>query len=315
METVWVEYGAFAPSSADRRKVGVFYPTLRPTLASAHRIDTMTDTFALGDLQGCAPSLAALLQKLPADASLRFVGDLVNRGPASLETLQIVRSLGARAESVLGNHDIHLLAAAIGVRKKGKSDTIDDILASPERADIITWLRHRPMAMRENGFLIVHAGVLPQWDADQVMDLAAEVEAELQGANWQGFLADVFGNAADRWRDGLRGIERLRVIVNALTRLRYCSADGVMDLKTKEGLDSAPAGQMPWFDVPGRRTVDVTMVCGHWSTLGLVMRPDLMALDTGCVWGGKLTAARLASDPAQRALIQIDCPPYRDPLA
>lgn len=273
------------------------------------------DTFAIGDLQGCAPSLNTLLGQLPVDASLRFVGDLVNRGPASLETLRAVRSMEKRSRTVLGNHDIHLLAVAAGVRKKGKSDTLDDVLNAPDREDLITWLRQQPLAIHEDDFLIVHAGVLPQWTVNQVTDLAGEVETALRGANWQGFLADVFGNAADRWHDGLRGIERHRVIVNALTRLRFCSADGVMDLKTKEGLCSAPEGLMPWFDVPGRRTADVTMVCGHWSTLGLIMRPNLMALDTGCVWGGQLTAAKLAAEPAQRELVQIDCPQYRDPLA
>ncbi|GJG93469.1 symmetrical bis(5'-nucleosyl)-tetraphosphatase [Cupriavidus pauculus] len=272
--------------------------------------------FAIGDLQGCAPSLHDLLAQLPPDVPLRFVGDLVNRGPASLDTLRTVKSLAPSAQTVLGNHDIHLLAVAAGVRKKGKSDTLDDILSAPDCDDLLTWLRHQPLAIHENDFLIVHAGVLPQWTASQVVDLAREVEAELQGANWQGFLADVFGNAADRWDDSLRGIERHRVVVNALTRLRFCSADGVMDLKTKEGLGKAPAGVMPWFDVPGRRTAgNTTVVCGHWSTLGLVLRPDLMALDTGCVWGGKLTAARLARDPDARAVIQVDCPQYSDPLA
>ena len=276
---------------------------------------TSNATFAIGDLQGCLPSLDALLRQLPAASKLRLVGDLVNRGPASLGTLRAVRDLGERARTVLGNHDIHLLAVAAGVRRKGKSDTLDDILTASDREELLTWLRFRPLALRENDFLIVHAGVLPQWEPQQVMELAAEVEEQLQGANWQGFLADVFGNRADRWDRRLKGIERQRVIVNALTRLRYCSAEGVMDLQTKEGPGNAPPGLMPWFDVPGRRTADVTMVVGHWSTLGLVMRPNLMALDTGCVWGGHLTAARLASDPADREVVQIDCPQYQDPLA
>jgi bis(5'-nucleosyl)-tetraphosphatase (symmetrical) len=271
--------------------------------------------FAVGDLQGCSASLHELLQRLPGDASLRFVGDLVNRGPASLATLRTVKGMGSRAQTVLGNHDIHLLAVAAGVRKKGKSDTLDDILLAPDCEALLFWLRHQPLAIHEGEFLIVHAGVLPQWTAAQVSDLAAEVEEQLQGPNWQGFVADIFGNAANRWEDNLRGIDRHRVIVNALTRLRLCSADGVMDLKTKEGLDNVPQGLMPWFDVPGRRTRDTTMVVGHWSTLGLVMRPNLMAIDTGCVWGGKLTAARLAANPAQRELVQVSCPQYRDPLA
>jgi bis(5'-nucleosyl)-tetraphosphatase (symmetrical) len=271
--------------------------------------------YAVGDLQGCAPSLNTLLAQLAAEFPLRFVGDLINRGPASLQTLRAVRAMGTRAETVLGNHDIHLLAVAAGVRKKGKSDTLDDILTAPDCEDLLTWLRHRPLALLENNFLLVHAGVLPQWTATQVIDLSHEVEEQLQGPNWQGFLADVFGNAADRWHDGLRGIERHRVVVNALTRLRYCTVDGVMDFKTKEGLGKAPDGFMPWFDVQGRRTEDVTVVCGHWSTLGLLIRPNLMALDTGCVWGGKLTAARLASDPADRTVVQVDCPQYCDPLA
>ena len=275
----------------------------------------LSTSHAVGDLQGCAASLDTLLGELPAQPALRLVGDLVNRGPASLQTLRAIRAMGSRTETVLGNHDIHLLAVAAGVRKKGKSDTLDDILTAPDCADLLTWLRHRPLALLENNFLLVHAGVLPQWTATQVIDLAREVEDQLQGPNWQGFLADIFGNAADRWHDGLRGIERHRVVVNALTRLRYCTVDGVMDFKTKEGLGKAPDGFMPWFDVPGRRTEDVTVVCGHWSTLGLVMRPNLMALDTGCVWGGKLTAARLAQDPAERTVVQVDCPQYCDPLA
>lgn len=272
-------------------------------------------SFAIGDLQGCAGSLENLLTKLPPHSALCFVGDLINRGPGSLHTLRTVHAFGHRAKVVLGNHDIHLLAVAAGVRKTSKSDTLEAILGAPDCDDLLTWLRHQPLAILEDNFLIVHAGVLPQWTAQQVIALAREVEAELQGPNWQEFLGDVFGNAADRWDDKLTGIDRHRVVVNALTRLRYCTAEGVMDLKTKEGLGSAPAGVMPWFDVPGRRTADVTVVCGHWSTLGLVMRSDLMALDTGCVWGGQLTAARLARDPAERTVIQVECPQYCDPLA
>lgn len=284
--------------------------------AIAHKQnDTNEALFAVGDLQGCAESLSLLRTRLPDECRLRFVGDLVNRGPTSLETLRAVRALGGVADAVLGNHDIHLLAVAAGVRKKGKSDTLDDILAASDREELLYWLRHRPLALREGDCLLVHAGVLPQWSAAQVVHLAREVEEQLQGANWEGFLADVFGNAADRWDAGLRGIERHRVVVNALTRLRFCTADGVMDLKTKEGPGGAPDGFLPWFDVPGRQTADVTVVAGHWSTLGLVMRANLMLLDTGCVWGGRLTAARLASDPAARSLIQVECPQYRNPTA
>lgn len=272
-------------------------------------------SFAIGDLQGCAGSLEKLLTKLPPRSALHFVGDLVNRGPASLHTLRIAHALRNRANIVLGNHDIHLLAVAAGMRKMGKSDTLDDILKAPDCEELLTWLRHQPLSIQENGFLIVHAGVLPQWSVEQTLDLAKEVEAELQGPNWRRFLADIFCNVADRWHDGLRGIERHRVVVNALTRIRYCSMDGVMDLKTKDGLGNAPAGMVPWFDVPGRRTANVTIVCGHWSTLGLAVRPNLLALDSGCVWGGKLTAAKLAKNPDERTIIQVECPQYCDPLA
>ncbi|XQU68438.1 symmetrical bis(5'-nucleosyl)-tetraphosphatase [Cupriavidus sp. H18C1] len=270
--------------------------------------------YAVGDLQGCDPSLEQLVTKIPDDAPLRFVGDLVNRGPASLATLRRVRAMGERAESVLGNHDIHLLAVAAGVRNPGSSDTLDDILQAPDREELLQWLRHRPLALHQDGFLLIHAGVLPQWTVEQTLELAGEVERELRGPGWKAFLADIFGNAANRWHEGLRGIERHRVVINALTRLRFCTVDGVMDLKTKEGLGKAPDGLLPWFDVPARRTRDTTIVCGHWSTLGLVMRPDLMALDTGCVWGGQLTAARMAPEPADREVIQVDCPQYCDPL-
>jgi bis(5'-nucleosyl)-tetraphosphatase (symmetrical) len=271
--------------------------------------------YAIGDLQGCSGSFTRLLAELPADAELRFVGDLVNRGPDSATTLRMVRSLGPRAKAVLGNHDIHLLAVAAGVRKPGKSDTLGELLRTPDSEELLTWLRHRPLAIYENGFLIVHAGILPQWTVAQTLELAREVEQALRGENWRSYLADIFGNTDDRWHDGLRGVGRHRVVINALTRLRFCTRDGVIDFKTKEGLSGAPAGLLPWFDVPGRRTEDVTVVCGHWSTLGLVMRPNLMALDTGCVWGGQLTAALLAAEPSERRVIQVSCPQYCNPVA
>ncbi|WP_428852398.1 symmetrical bis(5'-nucleosyl)-tetraphosphatase [Imbroritus primus] len=270
--------------------------------------------YAIGDLQGCHASLLRLLDRLPANAPLWFAGDLVNRGPGSAATLRAVRSMGKRARTVLGNHDIHLLAVAAGVRKPGRQDTLDELLHAPDAEELITWLRHQPLAIADHGFLMVHAGVLPQWTTSQVLALAAEVEAQLRGPDWEGFLGRIFGPGGERWQDDLVGTERHRVIVNALTRIRFCTADGVMDLKTKEGAGGAPPGHLPWFDVPGRQTRDTVLVTGHWSTLGLVLRDNLVALDTGCVWGGCLSAVRLHLDPAQRTVEQVKCPQMQDPL-
>jgi bis(5'-nucleosyl)-tetraphosphatase (symmetrical) len=190
-----------------------------------------------------------------------------------------------------------------------RSDTLDEILAAPDRDDLIDWLRRRPLAMFADGHLLVHAGVAPQWTAAQTMALAAEVEAVLRSDGWIGFLGQMYGNEPDRWDDSLTGIDRLRCIVNALTRMRLCWPDGRMDFQHKES-DKGPEGSdlLPWFDVPGRRTADVTVVFGHWSALGLVLRPDLVGLDSGCVWGGKLTAVCLDD----RSLLQVDCPEYRE---
>jgi bis(5'-nucleosyl)-tetraphosphatase (symmetrical) len=256
-----------------------------------------------------------LVDQLPRDSELRFAGDLVNRGPASLATLRYVRGLGSRAECVLGNHDLHFLAVYAGVRAKGKSDTLDELLAADDCAELVDWLRHRPLALLEDGYLMVHAGVLPQWSTAQVVALAREVECQLRGDRWQEFLAGIFGDGIGYWQDGLAGKERHRIVINALTRLRYCTADGAMDFKSKDGPGKAPPGFMPWFDVPGRLTSDTTVVCGHWSTLGLVVRDHLIALDTGCVWGGKLSAARMASRPDDRTIIQTSCRCYQDPKA
>ena len=276
-------------------------------------------TYVIGDLQGCHARLLALLAQIDAadaadaadathlnaaPARYIFVGDLVNRGPQSLETLRTVRGLGERAQTVLGNHDLHLLAAAEGIRKPGRSDTLDAILAAPDRDDLLDWVRQRPLALFHEDHLIVHAGVLPQWNVAQTMALSGEVEQTLRGSGWRDFLRHMYGNLPARWDDSLRGHDRLRCIVNALTRMRRCTPDGSMLL------DDATAGAgVPWFDVPGRRTGDTTVACGHWSALGLQMRPDLLALDTGCLWGGKLTAVRLQD----RALFQVDCPEYHAP--
>jgi bis(5'-nucleosyl)-tetraphosphatase (symmetrical) len=253
--------------------------------------------YAIGDVQGCWRALERLLIELgfsPAHDRLWFVGDLVNRGPDSLEVLRHIRRLGDRAVVVQGNHDLHLLALAAGHAKRRADDTLDPILAAPDRDQLLDWLRFRPLLHVENGYLMVHAGLLPAWTVGQARDLAAEVEAELRAKRYRLFLAQLYGSKPAAWRDDLKGMDRLRVIVNAMTRLRFCSADGVMDFSAKGSIAEAPPGYMPWFDVPGRLTRSVPIVCGHWSALGLYVRPDLLALDTGCVWGGSLTAIRLA---------------------
>jgi bis(5'-nucleosyl)-tetraphosphatase (symmetrical) len=278
----------------------------------------MMKTYVIGDLQGCAHEAGLLLERIADDAHameearILFVGDLINRGPASLTALRRMKALsetsGGRVEALLGNHDLHLLAVAAGVQQASRSDTLDEILAAPDRDELIAWLRRRPLAMFVDAHLLVHAGVPPQWSAEQTMRLAAEVEEVLRGDGWVEFLAQMYGNQPDRWDDRLEGIERLRCIVNALTRMRLCCPDGRMDFLHKES-DKGPEGSslLPWFDVPGRRTADVTVVFGHWSAMGLVLRPNLVGLDSGCVWGGKLTAVCLDD----RALLQVDCPEYR----
>jgi bis(5'-nucleosyl)-tetraphosphatase (symmetrical) len=262
------------------------------------------ETWVVGDLQGCLDSLLQLAATLPADARLWLTGDLVNRGPRSADSLRWAMAQGDRLVTVLGNHDLHLLAVAAGIRKPHRDDTLDDILAAPDRDALIDWLRARPLAHFEQGWLMVHAGVLPQWSVARTLELAGEVQAVLAGPHWQAFLREMYGNEPARWHDALAGHDRLRVIVNALTRLRFCTAEGTMEFRTKEGAGGAPEGHYPWFDIPGRATAGTPMVFGHWSTLGLVDRPDLLAIDTGCVWGGQLTAVRLAD----RKLRQVRCP-------
>ena len=265
-------------------------------------------TYLIGDIQGCCAALQRLLTTLefsPSRDRIVLLGDLVNRGPASLATLRLLQTLGPAATCLLGNHDLHLLAVAHGVRPAGRSDTVDDILKAPDREALLDWVRQQHMARFEEGWLMVHAGVVPQWDLAQTLALAAEVEAVLRGPDLPAFLRTMYGNEPDQWDEGLSGPARLRFIVNVLTRIRFCDTKGRLDFKTKDGAAGAPEGFMPWFAVPGRRTAATPMAFGHWSTLGLIQRPDLLALDTGCVWGGKLSAMRV--DGGRRDLLQVDC--------
>ncbi|MFZ6742975.1 symmetrical bis(5'-nucleosyl)-tetraphosphatase [Undibacterium sp. JH2W] len=273
----------------------------------------MAKTYFIGDIQGCADQLQSLLDKIAqtsADASYLFAGDLVNRGPKSLASLRLIRDLqiAGRAESVLGNHDLHLLAVAQGIRKASRSDTLDNILQAPDREELLHWLRHRPLAILQDQHLLVHAGIFPQWSAKKTMKLAHEVEAQLRSDNWVDLLQHMYGNTPVQWQDDLQAYDRSRCIINALTRMRFCTADGIMDFDSKDGLDSAPKGFAPWFDLP-RASAKVCTVFGHWSTLGLILRENLISLDTGCVWGGKLTAVALED----RQVVQIDCPQQQKP--
>ena len=258
------------------------------------------ETWAIGDLQGCLDSLLHLLPQLPADARLWMPGDIVNRGPRSLDSLRWAMSQGERLVAVLGNHDLHLLAVAAGIRRAHRTDTLDDILGAPDRDAMIDWVRSRPLAHFEHGWLMVHAGVLPQWSVERTLELATEVQQVLSGPHWIGFLHEMYGNEPPAWSDSLRGNDRLRVIVNALTRIRFCTPDGRMDFAAKEGVDHAPDGYLPWFEVPGRASRGTPIVFGHWAALGFMDRPDLLAIDTGCVWGRELTAVRL-SDRTRRS--------------
>ncbi len=263
-------------------------------------------TYAVGDIQGCFASLQALLEKCsfsPEFDRLWLVGDLVNRGPRSLETLRFVKGLGDRAVTVLGNHDLSLLMAAEGFGKRHRSDTIDDILAAPDRDELLHWLRYQRLMHVQGDYAMVHAGLLPAWSVAEARTLAGEVEQALQAENYREFLANMWGSEPGAWDSSLTGWPRLRVIVNAMTRMRFCSPAGEMDFKAKGELSQAPAGYLPWFEVPGRRSAATVLVTGHWSALGLRLEPNLLALDSGCLWGGKLSALRLED----RGLFQVDC--------
>jgi bis(5'-nucleosyl)-tetraphosphatase (symmetrical) len=254
-------------------------------------------TYAVGDIQGCYREFRELVDKCgfdPARDRLWLVGDLVNRGPDSLPTLRFARSLGDAAVTVLGNHDLYLLKIAYGgATGRKRHDTLQQVLEAPDRDELIDWLRRRPLMHLHGRHAMVHAGLLPGWTATRARELACEVEEVLAGDACKAFLEHLWGNTPKSWDDGLAGWDRLRVVVNAMTRMRFCTADGVMEFDAKGMPDKAPPDHLPWFAHPSRASAGTVVVCGHWSALGLRMEPQLLALDSGCVWGEKLSAVRL----------------------
>ena len=266
--------------------------------------------YAIGDVQGCLEPLQRLLERIgfePTRDTLWFTGDLVNRGPASLGVLRLVRALGERAVTVLGNHDLHLLAVAAATSKQNVRDTFDDVLTAPDRDELLAWLRARPLLHHDTAlnYTLVHAGLLPQWDLADAQRLAHEAATAL-AADAARFFQYMYGDLPDHWREELAGPERLRVIVNALTRLRFCDLIGNMDLRPKGAPGTQPASLLPWFRVPERRNSNLRIVFGHWSTLGRYDGDNVIGLDTGCVWGRALTAVRL--DTTAPVFFETPCP-------
>ncbi|MFO1306522.1 MAG: symmetrical bis(5'-nucleosyl)-tetraphosphatase [Burkholderiales bacterium] len=252
--------------------------------------------YAIGDIQGCHDEFREILDLIGFDAArdrLWIVGDLVNRGPGSLAVLRDVMAMGDAVTAVLGNHDFHLLTIAAGHRRPHRGDTLDDVLDAPDRRALVDWLARRPLVAVEGDLAMVHAGFLPSWTPQHALELSREVEAVLASDRAHEFLGVLYGDEPRRWREDLEGFDRLRAVVNACTRLRFCTADDEMEFKEKRGADSAPEGFLPWFRHPSRRSASSTVVCGHWSTLDLMLAPNVMMLDSGCVWGGALTAVRL----------------------
>ena len=273
--------------------------------------------YLIGDVQGCDSALERLTQRIdfsPSRDTLYLLGDLVNRGPESAQVLRRLVRYGSAARCLLGNHDLHLLATHYGVRKPGKKDTLTELLQAPDAPALLHWLHYQKLALLETvgnqKLLMLHAGVLPAWKATKTIALAAEVEAALQGPDAAGFFRQMYGNGPDRWSDSLQGADRLRVIVNALTRMRYCTPDGAMEFAHSGGLEDAPAGYVPWFDAPERQTADHVVAFGHWSTLGWLNRDDVFSLDSGCVWGGCLSALRVSAATGgglATELLQVKC--------
>lgn len=262
-------------------------------------------TYAIGDVQGCFDELRQLLKNIAFGSPDRlwFVGDLVNRGPKSLDVLRFVRDLGERAVTVLGNHDLHLVSVFEGFARLREDDTIQDVLEARDARSLVDWLRARPMMHALGGHAMVHAGLAPQWDLEKALALASEVEAALTGPGHREFLANLYGSKPDEWHDTLEGWDRLRVVVNAMTRMRFCTPGGRMAFAAKG--TKPPRGTRPWYEFRPRNE---SIVCGHWSALGLKIRRNVALLDSGCVWGGPLSAFRLED----RAVFQVPCPGYRE---
>lgn len=274
--------------------------------------------YAIGDVQGCYRALQDLLTQIGFDAAndrLWFTGDLVNRGPQSLEVLRFVKGLGDRAVCVLGNHDLHLLAIAAGTAKSKKRDTFDAVLSAPDRDELLDWLRARPLLHHDDhlGFTLIHAGLLPPWTLEDARRLAQEVELVLRGGDAANLYHHMYGDLPDRWNEKLHGYDRLRVIINALTRLRYCDLDGNLDLRPKGPPGTQPSGLMPWFQVPSRRSRERSIIFGHWSALGLWHKDGVIGLDSGCVWGHALSAVQLDTTPVK--FFSVACKPPHLPHA
>ncbi|ODU06560.1 MAG: bis(5'-nucleosyl)-tetraphosphatase (symmetrical) [Rubrivivax sp. SCN 71-131] len=260
----------------------------------------------IGDLQGCCSAFDRLLAEIgfsPSRDRIVVLGDLVNRGPASLQVLQRLRALQGAATCLLGNHDLHLLVVAAGLRRPHRSDTLDAILQAPDRQLWLDWLRAQPLAVLDSGWLCVHAGVPPQWTTADALRLAAEVHALVRGPGFADFLPSMYGDEPRRWHEALTGPERWRFVINALTRMRYCTPQGELEFAAKE--TEAPPGCMPWYEVPDRATRGQPIAFGHWSAQGLIDRPGLLGLDTGCVWGRQLTAVRV--DGGRHEIVQVSC--------
>ena len=278
--------------------------------------------YCIGDIQGCDNAFERLLAHIGFSASrdtVYLLGDLVNRGPDSAAVLRRCIALGDSVRPLLGNHDLHLLAAAHGVRAPSRRDTLASVLDAPDREHLLEWLRHQPLARVHihagEPLLMVHAGVLPAWSTTETLDLAQEVHDILQGSALPAFLQTMYGNLPARWNERLAGPDRIRTIVNALTRLRFCSPDGTMDFESSESAASAPSGLVPWFDAPDRLSADTLVAFGHWSTLGWLERPNLLSLDTGCIWGGCLSAVRFGKTLAEREHCKIACEQAQRPGA